>query len=119
MSVNRDSMSAFALQGAKSCAKFAGLATALNVRMDEPVSAECTSAVRSTRRLRADRQPDDSPCPPCYRACTEIRTPSLDSLNATYRARFEFVDPNSHPDWRVPNGQQLMAGSGVFGAGVM
>jgi hypothetical protein len=39
----------------------------------------------------------------------EIRTPSLDSLAATHRASFEFVDPNSHPDWRVPNAQQLMA----------
>jgi hypothetical protein len=39
----------------------------------------------------------------------EIRTPSLDSLNATHRASFEFVEANSHPDWRVPNAQQLMA----------
>jgi hypothetical protein len=39
----------------------------------------------------------------------EIRTPSLDSLAATHRASFEFVDPNTHPDWRVPNAQQLMA----------
>jgi len=39
----------------------------------------------------------------------EIRTPSLDSLGATHRASFKFLDPNSHPDWRVPNAQQLMA----------
>jgi len=39
----------------------------------------------------------------------EIHTPSLDSLAATHRASFEFVDPNSHPDWRIPNAQQLMA----------
>jgi hypothetical protein len=39
----------------------------------------------------------------------EIRTPSLDSLAATHRASFEFVDPNVHPDWRVPNAQQLAA----------
>ncbi len=39
----------------------------------------------------------------------EIRTPSLDSLAATHRASFEFVDPNVHPDWRIPNAQQLMA----------
>jgi hypothetical protein len=39
----------------------------------------------------------------------EIRTPSLDSLAASHRARVEFVDSNSHPDWRIPNAQQLMA----------
>lgn len=39
----------------------------------------------------------------------EIRTPSLDSLAASHRASFEFVDPNVHPDWRIPNAQQLMA----------
>jgi len=39
----------------------------------------------------------------------EIRTPSLDSLGATHRASFKFLDPNSHPDWRVPNAQQLVA----------
>ncbi|HEY6827979.1 MAG TPA: carboxypeptidase regulatory-like domain-containing protein [Gemmatimonadaceae bacterium] len=39
----------------------------------------------------------------------EIHTPSLDSLATTHRASFEFVDPNSHPDWRVPNARQLMA----------
>ena len=39
----------------------------------------------------------------------EIRTPSLDSLAATHRAAFEFVDPNVHPDWRVPNAQRLLA----------
>ena len=44
--------------------------------------------------------------PGAYEA--EIRTPSLDSLAATHRASFEFVDPNSHPDWRIPNAQQLM-----------
>ena len=39
----------------------------------------------------------------------EIRTPSLDSLAASHRASFEFVDPNVHPDWRIPNASQLMA----------
>jgi hypothetical protein len=39
----------------------------------------------------------------------EIRTPSLDSLAATHRAAFEFVDPNVHPDWRIPNAQQVLA----------
>jgi hypothetical protein len=39
----------------------------------------------------------------------DIRTPSLDSLAASHRASFDFVDPNVHPDWRVPNAQQLMA----------
>ena len=39
----------------------------------------------------------------------DIRTPSLDSLAASHRVSFDFVDPNVHPDWRVPNAQQLMA----------
>jgi hypothetical protein len=39
----------------------------------------------------------------------EVRTPSLDSLGASHRASFEFVDANSHPDWRVPNAQRLVA----------
>ena len=39
----------------------------------------------------------------------EIQTPSLDSVGATHRASFEFVDPNSHPEWRVPNARQLLA----------
>ena len=38
----------------------------------------------------------------------QIRTPSLDSLATTHRASFEFVDPNRHPDWRVPGAQQVM-----------
>ena len=39
----------------------------------------------------------------------EIRTPSLDSVAASHRASFEFLDPNKHPDWHIPNAQQLMA----------
>jgi hypothetical protein len=39
----------------------------------------------------------------------EIRTPSLDSVAASHRASFEFIDPGKHPDWRIPNAQQLMA----------
>lgn len=39
----------------------------------------------------------------------EIRTPALDSLGATHRASFTFLDATSHPDWRVPSAQQLMA----------
>jgi hypothetical protein len=45
--------------------------------------------------------------PGAYEA--EIHTPSLDSLSASHRVPFEFLNPADRVEWRVPNAQQLAA----------